>query len=454
MFHFYRNSGIFSLVILILSINNITSAGQSSDEFATRRNAIFDTMNVNSVLIMRALEPSEEFSSYRQENNFYYLTGVMEPNSALIIAKQSLGDNSLYNDAQHALLFIQERNNDRADWDPASLGIEGAQTELGFQQVLPYRDFQEVLEETLRNNYSTVYMDYSRSKRLTDPLTADEALFHNARERGAHFEVMSPVPLVLLLREIKSDSEIILLKTAINVTAEAHKEAMRSIKPSIKEYHLQAVVEHVFTINNSKSGFKSIIASGPNTVVLHWDENSRTMEDGDLVVVDIGAEYGMYTADITRTIPVNGAYSHRQREIYSLVLAAQNAGIDLLKPGVQWSEINKAVNETLRKGLKKFGMIEEDSELRKYFYHGLGHGIGLYVHDNTNLSTLEAGMIITVEPGLYIREEGLGVRIEDDFLITESGYIHLSYGAPRSIDKIESIMKESGTNFQRYLLDK
>lgn len=455
MFHFYRNSGLFSLVILILSINNIASAGQSPDEFATRRNAIFDTMNDNSVLIMRALEPSEEFNFFRQENNFYYLTGVTEPNSTLIIAKKSSGDNGSYDDAQHAFLFIQERNNDRADWDPVSLGIEGAQTELGFQQVLPYRDFQEVLEETLHHdNYSTVYMDYSRSKRLTDPLTADEALFHNARERGANFEVMSPVPLVLSLREIKSDSEIILLKTAINVTAEAHKEAMRSIKPGIKEYQLQAVIEHVFAVNNSKPGFSSIIASGPNTVVLHWDENSRTIEDEDLVVVDIGAEYSMYTADITRTIPVNGIYSHRQREIYSLVLAAQQAGIDLLKPGAQWSEINKAVNETLRKGLKKLGMIEEDSELRKYYYHGLGHGIGLYVHDNTNLSTLEAGMVITVEPGIYILEEGLGVRVEDNFLITEFGYIHLSYGAPRSIDKIESIMKESGTNFQRYLLDK
>ena len=201
MFHFYRNSGLFSLVILILSINNIASAGQSSDEFATRRNTIFDIMNDNSVLIMQALEPSEEFNSFRQENNFYYLTGVTESNSTLLIAKKSSGDNGSYDDAQHAFLFIQERNNDRAGWNPASLGIEGAQTELGFQQVLPYRDFQEVLEETLHDNYSTVYMDYSRSKRLTDPLTADEALFHNARDRGANFEVMSPVLLVLSLRE-------------------------------------------------------------------------------------------------------------------------------------------------------------------------------------------------------------------------------------------------------------
>ncbi len=441
-------------VVASLILQHQSSQAQTSEEFRTRRSAVFGSMNDNSVLIMRAHEPPGEFGPFRQENNFFYLTGLSEPNSALIMKKSAGNSEENYRDGIHAILFIQPRNNKRADWDPESLGLEGARTVLGFTSVKPYSDFQEKFESALLDGYAFVYLEYARSGRLNDPLTPDESLLNRAREKDAVFEVLQPISIIGSLRRIKSEAETDNLRTAISITAKAHKEAMRSIKPGIKEYQLQAVVEHVFALNGARPGFNSILASGPNSVVLHWDENSRTMQDGDMVVVDIGAEYEMYTADVTRTLPVNGRFTKRQKEIYSLVLAAQQAGIDMLKPGAEWSDVNNAVKETLREGLKMLGLIREDRDLRHYYYHGLGHSIGLDVHDDVSLSTLEAGMILTVEPGIYIRDEGMGIRIEDDFLITGTGYIHLSKNAPRSIDAIEAVMKESGTDIERYLIKK
>ncbi|MCH7782793.1 aminopeptidase P N-terminal domain-containing protein [candidate division KSB1 bacterium] len=452
------NNRYFCKVLCLVSILFLLSApsfAQTPDEFQERRQIVLDNMEPNSVFVMRSNPPAGEFEQYRQDNNFYYLTGLNEPNSALIMRARTFRTREGEIVQRTTTLFITPRNPARSDWDPQSLGLEEAKSKLRFDNVLPIGEFQSEYENSLTSRISIFYMDYERSQGLHTPLSDDEDLFKKAREKGGSFEIRSPNNLLYPLRRIKSEIETEYLRMAIDITAEGHKEAMRSIKPGMAEYQLQSIIEHVFAINGSQRvGFNSIVGSGPNSVILHWSDNSRTMEDGDLVVVDIGAEYGMYTADVTRTIPVNGKFTDRQKDVYNIVLAAQQAGMDVLRPGVSWSDVNAAANEVLIEGLQRIGLIKDRSELRNYYFHGLGHNIGLQVHDVGGLGTLEPGMHFSIEPGIYIREEGLGVRIEDDFLITETGYIHTSKNAPRTVEEIEEMMKKKGTDYSRYLIKK
>lgn len=449
---FTRISVLLFLSIVLVSLSPLQA--QTAEEFQKRREIVLDQMETNSVMILRSNPPAGEFQEYRQDNAFYYLTGLSEPSSALVLRVQSpmRGRETVRKTAD---LYINLQNSNRSDWDPQTLGLEGAREKLGIQNVHPINDFQRDFESILSGRVSSIYIDYKRSRGLHTPLSEDEDLFRKARAKGARFEIVNPSILLFPLRRVKSKAETENLITAINITAEGHKEAMRSIKAGMVEYQLQAILEHVFFVNGSQRvGFNSIIGSGPNSVILHWSDNDRVMRNGDLVVVDIGAEYNMYTADVTRTIPVSGKFSKRQKDVYNIVLAAQQAGMDLLKPGVKWSEVSEAANEVLSEGLIRIGLIKNRSELRNYYFHGLGHNIGLQVHDVGGMGTLEPGMHFSIEPGIYIREEGLGIRIEDDFLITETGYVHTSKNAPRTVEEIEAMMREEGTDFNRYLLKK
>jgi len=451
----YRSYFRISCFATILFILSAPLFAQTPEEFQKRRQIVLDNMEPNSVLVMRSKPPAGEFEQYRQDNNFYYLTGLNEPNSALILRTQSGGRRGRGAIRRSSTLYMTQRNAARSDWDPQSLGLEEAKSKLLFDNVLPISDFQSEYENSLTSRVSIFYMNYDRSRGLHTPLSIDEDLFKKAREKGGSFEIRNPNNLLFPMRRIKSDIETEYLRMAIDITAEGHKEAMRSMKPGMVEYQLQSIIEHVFAINGSQRvGFNSIVGSGPNSVILHWADNSRTMEDGDLVVVDIGAEFDMYTADVTRTIPVNGKFTDRQKDVYNIVLAAQQAGMDVLRPGISWGEVNTAANEILVEGLKRIGLIKDRSELRNYYFHGLGHNIGLQVHDVGGLGTLEPGMHFTIEPGIYIREEGLGIRIEDDFLMTETGYIHTSINAPRTVEEIEEMMKEKGTDYSRYIIKK
>ena len=456
------------LVIFSILISVSVLYAQSPEEYQKRRQAVIEKMEPNSVLILRGNGPSGEFRPFRQENNFYYLTGLNEPGGALIL-RAPRGGRPGINEPQaarvyrgiqsaggtgSAMLFINRRSGN-VDWDPQTLGLEGAQEQLGFQDVKPSQDFQSEFERIVLSRPSVIYMDYERSQGLHTPFTPDEDLFKKARDRGAVFEIRSASAMINPLRGIKSQAEIELLQTAIDITAEAQKEAMRSIQPGMYEYQLQSIIEHVYSFNGAKwPGFNSIVGSGPNSCILHWSENSRKMEDGDLVVIDIGAEYNMYTADVTRTIPVNGKFTKRQKDIYEIVLAANEGAIAMLAPGVSMRDVSSKASEILAEGLIKVGLIENRNELRQYYFHGLSHPIGLQVHDVGSTSVLEPGMVITIEPGIYIREEGLGVRIEDDVLVTETGHEVMSKNAPKTIAEIEALAEEKGMDYTRYLIKK
>ncbi len=256
---------------------------------------------------------------------------------------------------------------------------------------------------------------------------------------------------------VKTDAELALLQRAIDITGAAHREAMRSVVPGMHEYEIEALVEYIFRRNGAESpGFPSIVGSGENSVILHYETNRRRLEAEDMVVIDIGAEYHGYSADVTRTLPANGTFSPEQKAIYELVLRAQDAGIDASRAGQPFRAPHIAAAAVVAEGLVELGLIESADEVRRFFMHGTSHYLGLYVHDVGTGGELVPGTVITVEPGVYISPSetvdpkwwNIGVRIEDDILITDGDPVLMSASAPRTVSEIEALMGETGLGNQ------
>jgi Xaa-Pro aminopeptidase len=298
-------------------------------------------------------------------------------------------------------------------------------------------------------------LDIERSAGLWEPLSSDEQHINRAREKGATFTLRSARDILTEFGRSRSPSEIELIRKAVDITAQAQLASWRTVQPGLYEYQVQGLIEYVFTMNGAqRSAFASIIGSGPNSCVLHWMKNSRQMQAGDLVVIDIGALYKLYSSDITRTIPVSGRFTPRQKEIYEIVLMANTAAIDMVAPGIHFDAISRRAADIIGEGLVKLGLIEDKKDYRKYYFHGLGHAIGLGVGGRAGLGILEPGMVLTIEPGIYISEEGLGVRIEDDVLVTETGHEVLSKRVPKTVAAIEKVMREKGIDHSKYLVVK
>jgi Xaa-Pro aminopeptidase len=247
------------------------------------------------------------------------------------------------------------------------------------------------------------------------------------------------VPILDSLRLVKDEAELTRMRIAIDITSAGQRNAMQAIEPGMYEYEIEALIEYTFRSNGAdRVGFPSIVGSGPNSTTLHYDTNRRQTMAGDLVVIDIGAEYGQYAADVTRTVPVDGRYTERQRAIYELVLGAQQAAIDATRPGVTIRELSGLARQYIE---SNSGDLCGTESCNRYFIHGLSHWLGMRVHDVGDYAMpLEAGMVFTIEPGIYIEGEQIGVRIEDDILVTETGSELLSVGAPRAVDEIEALM--------------
>jgi Xaa-Pro aminopeptidase len=448
------------IVGVILLVFSFFVSAQSPEEFKQRRQAVLAKMAPNNVLILRSNEATGGFENPRIGGYFYYLTGINETNACLILRGEStrpLPPERYGRRPQippSELLFITPVNPARANWDAQGLGIEGAISEMGFEHVMSFREFDSCLGQLLLENPEIIYMDIQKSNSLESPLTEDEQLLKMARDKGAQFTIQSPSVVLSRMVHIKSTAEIEIIRKAVEITAEAHRTVMRSIQPDMYEYQIDGIVRYIFHINGATAaGFPCIIGSGPNSVVLHWMENSRKMNDGDVVVVDIGAEYGLYWADITRTLPVNGTYSARQKEIYEIVLKANEEAIKMVAPGAAVARISDAIDEILSNGMMDIGLIKNAEDFRKYYYHGPGHPIGLINIEGSDVDNLEQGMVITIEPGIYVKEEALGVRIEDDVLVTENGYEVLSKGVPKKINDIERLMREEGMDIKKHLIN-
>jgi Xaa-Pro aminopeptidase len=364
-------------------------------------------------------------NDFRQDDYFFYLTGLESPNAWLVIAAGASG-------VEQSHLVLPRRNVRQEQWTGRKLGPGPEAAELtGVMSVLSLDALDSLMAASLSQSggpLRTVVARQSegsgRIRRWLDPAE----------------ELIDVRPLLDSLRTVKDDAEMVRLRRAIDITALAHRAAMQAVRPNMYEYQLEAEIEYTFRVNGAdRVGFPSIVGSGPNSTTLHYDINRRRMGAGDVVVMDIGAEYGQYTADVTRTIPVNGRFTPRQRDIYSLVLGAQQAAIDAVRPGVTFEELN---------GIARSYVDEHSGELcggqscKRYSLHGISHHLGMRVHDvGDRRLPLQAGAVFTIEPGLYINDENLGIRIEDDILVTATGAEILSANAPRTVEAIEELMR-------------
>ncbi len=416
--------------------------------YAARRAKL--AAQIDAPILLWGLTGREEFSQayiFAQENNFYYLTGHNEEGAGLIILpSRKNGPGAASWEGPQEIFFLPPKNSEKEKWNgfrmsPSDPGIEAR---TGFSSVAPFPDMRATLER-LAKLYPAIYTilpyekengGYPHEKQVVDWIHTVVPQLNLKYVR----------PRIEALREIKSPGEIDFLIQAIELSLDAHLAAMRMMHPGLHEYQIAAKMVEVHAMGGSEAeGYAPIVGAGPNSTTLHYDKLARKIEDGDIVVLDVGAQYAGYSADITRTLPANGKYTSRQREIYDIVLAAQNAAIAALKPGMNYCERGpKSVYKIAYDYINTHGKDLHGKSLGRYFIHGLGHDIGLDVHDPGDYcKPLEPGMVVTVEPGIYIPEENLGVRIEDDFLITDTGNKFLSERLPRDPAEIEKIMAEA-----------
>ena len=402
-------------------------------------------VQVDGPIILWGFTGREEVSQayvFAQEENFYYLTGHNEEGAGLIILPA--GQKGDVAKVLRETLFLPAKNPQKEKWNGVRMSSSdpGIEARTGFVAVKPFEsDFRSVVEnlaKTFPNFYTILPYQkelggYPHEKAVVDwlQLAAPQAKLKDIRTQ------------INTLRQIKSPGEIAFLKQAIDLSVDSHLEAMRLMRPGLYEYQVAAKMVEVHAWGGSEAeGYAPIVGAGPNSTALHYDRLSRKIEDGDIVVLDVGAQYSGYSSDITRTLPANGKFTPRQREIYDIVLGAQNAALAALKPGMDFCiKGDKSVHKIAYNYINSHGKDLHDKPLGTYFIHGLGHHIGLDVHDpGEYCAPFQPGMVITIEPGIYIPEENLGVRIEDDVLITETGHRLLSERLPRDPGEIEKIM--------------
>jgi Xaa-Pro aminopeptidase len=423
---------IFLLVCFVHAlVSQAWADGIGPEEFRTRRQAYANRTRDGVTVVFNSLE--EDLREFTVDKNFYYLTGFSEPEAVLVVSP---------NHPEHKeTLFIPERNPAREKWTGVKLeaGPETAKR-FGIDRVLTLNQFHSELT-ALAASQRKIYTVLGEA-RANRPSSANDWQVARLKDLFPFAEVASAGGHIASVRMKKSPAEIGLLKQAIHITVEGHRAAAREIHAGRHEYEVEAALEYEFRRGAARPGFPSIVGSGPNSVILHYDKSARLMQTGELVVVDVGAEFEEYTADVTRTYPVSGKFTERQREIYNIVLAAQEAALKEVKPGAIMSKsgtIHKAAYEYIN----THGRDLKGNSLGQYFVHGTSHHLGLDVHDvmDDPARPLEPGMVITVEPGIYVPEENLGVRIEDDVLVTEIGYELLTKDLPRKAEEIEKLMK-------------
>jgi Xaa-Pro aminopeptidase len=415
-------------------------AGQVPVErLQARRSALLARLG-NGVAIIRSAEVRSiegdypQDSDYREHNDFFYLTGLEAPGAWLVLVARKSGPDQ-------AVLYLPARDSVREKWTGPKLGPGTEANSLtGITSSRPADRAEAEISELVLGAGSparagALYLS-ERAEQGSEFLRG-LGLRDGRRDRPIKVEDLGSA--IARLRLVKDPDELSRLRRATAITAEALKESMRVARPGMWEYELEAVIEYTFRRNGAERvGFPSIVASGPNAVTLHYDENRRQMQAGELVVEDVGAEFGYYSADVTRTIPVSGRFTPRQRALYDLVLGTQQTAIDSVRPGINLATLDRIARTYMR---DHSGDLCGPDTCLPYFTHGLSHWLGMDVHDVGSLSArLEPGMVLTVEPGIYIPSEGVGIRIEDDVLVTVGGHEVVSHAAPRTADEIEQIM--------------
>ena len=425
---------------------------------AQHRKQLMRMMGENSIAILPAapvlLRNRDVEHGFRQDSDFYYLSGFPEPDSVIVLApgrKQG-----------QYILFCRDRDRKKETWDGRRYGPEGAVEHFGADDAFPITDMEDILPG-LMENCESVYYTIGLNPEFDKHVMNCVNNLRSKSRGGTHvpYEFVSLDYLLHDMRLFKHRDELRLMRKAAKISVQAHINTMKACKPGMYEYQLEAELMYQFNRNDAGWAYPSIVGGGANSCILHYTENDQALNDGDMVLIDAGAEYQGYAADITRTFPVNGRFNIAQREIYELVLEAQNAAINKVKPGNHWNDPHEAAVRVLTRGMLELGLLKgnlksliKESAYSKFYMHRTGHWLGMDVHDVGDYKVdgewrlLEKGMVLTVEPGLYIpagtrgvkRWWNIGVRIEDDVAVTQDGHDVLSAGLPRSCEEIEAVM--------------
>lgn len=392
---------------------------------------------------------------FRQDSDFFYLTAFEEPDAIAVVKPAETNKYSL---------FVRPRDPEREIWDGRRAGVEGAVSEFGADAAFPIADFNSKLREMLID-MEILYYRLGVNRELDETIIREIAAMRGVNRKPIHAPqtIVDPASIIHEMRVVKSPEELEIMQTAADIAAEAHVEAMKAARPGMQEYQIEALIEQIFRRRGAAGpAYTSIVGGGPNATVLHYINNDAELRDGDLLLIDAGAEYKGYASDITRTFPINGRYTKAQREIYDLVLKTQMSCVEMVRPGVTHDQLKQHSIEMLTEGMVELGLLKgEPEELIKekkheqFYMHGLGHMIGIDVHDvgryyfGEDSRPLEPGVVMTVEPGLYISPNtkdipeqylGIGVRIEDDVLCTNNGPRVLTNKVPKQADEIEALM--------------
>ena len=429
-------------------------------EFKRRRRQLMGMMGAGSVAILptskEAVRNRDVHHPFRPESDFYYLTGFYEPEAVMVLVTGRTHGESI--------LFCREKDTTKEMWDGYRAGLEGAVADFGADDAFPITDLDDILPGLLEERERVFFAmgsDPAFDKRVSDWVSQ----IRSRARAGVH----GPIEFLALdhflhdMRLYKSRAETALMRRAARLSAAAHVELMRQCEPGMYEYQLASLFRHHCQMNGADQlAYSSIVGGGNNACVLHYVENSEALQDGDLVLIDAGCELGFYASDITRTFPVNGRFSDPQRALYELVLEAQLAAIDKVRPGNHWNDPHRAAVRVLTKGLLKLGLLRgtlakalKAESYTRFFMHRTGHWLGMDVHDvgdykvDGHWRELERGMVLTIEPGLYIprgskgvakKWQGIGIRIEDDVLVTSKGPDVLSRDVPKTVERIEALM--------------
>ena len=409
-------------------------------EFVTNnRNKVFKRMLDNSVLILFAghapYKRGDEKYEFSPDRNFYYVTGIDRENQIIMFLKTE--------SARSATLYIERDNGYLAKWVGANMTEDEARLESGIEEISYLDKFYGDLSDTVfKNNIKHIYIDLEN--REWDAAESESLKFANEfRKKYPAVDMIDAYHFFADLRMIKEPYELDLMRKAVKITTDGLEAMMKNARPGMYEYELEAYFDFVLTKNGvTDKAFKTIVASGERGTILHYSKNNCMTKDGDLVLVDCGAQYGWYCGDITRTFPVNGKYTPLQKQIYDIVLEGQRRVIETIRPGVKFSRLNETLKEFYFEELKNLGLVSSPEEVSKYYFHGVSHYLGAETHDIGRYGdrTLVPGMVLTVEPGLYIEEYGIGIRTEDDALVTENGCELLSNGFMKTTEEIEEFM--------------
>jgi len=428
-------------------------------EFAKRRKQLMRMADDDAILILPAaperIRSKDTTYPYRQDSDFWYLTGFAEPEAVLVLVPgRKHGE---------CLLFCRERDADKEAWDGPRAGQDGAVEQFGMDDAYPISDLDDILPgllEARRRGYHHFGRETALDLKRLGWLNAVRGQVRQGAQPPHEFLELGH--LLHELRLFKSAGEMKLMQRSADIACIAQLAAMRATRAGAHEYEVEAALQHAYRSHDSVAAYEPIVGAGANACVLHYRANNARMHDGDLLLVDAGAEYANYASDITRTWPVNGVYSKEQRALYEIVLAAQAAALAQARPGRPWIAGHHAAVEVITDGLLSLGLLKgtlkqnlANAEYKKFYMHKTGHWIGLDVHDVGEYKVagefreLEPGMVFTIEPGLYIapgskgvpaKYQGIGIRIEDDVLVTKDGHRVLTDGVPKRIDDVEAVL--------------